>query len=81
MLNVSRKPTIRPGSHELIRIDQTLEPYLQLIQLTWGVILDRKDWVQPCRAPNMKIYPNESLSNLKYGNLKFGGSRGKMIFF
>ena len=31
--------------------------------------------------PNMKIYLDESLPNLKRGNLKFGGSRGKMVFF
>ena len=29
----------------------------------------------------MKIYPNESLSDLKRGNLMFGGSRGKIFFF
>ena len=28
----------------------------------------------------MKIYLDESLSNLKRGNLMFGGSRGKMEF-
>ena len=31
--------------------------------------------------PNMKIYLNESLSDLKRENLKFGGCRGKIIFF
>ena len=30
--------------------------------------------------PNMKIYWNESLPDLKRGNLKFGRSRGKMVF-
>ena len=29
----------------------------------------------------MKIYPDESLPELKRGNLKFGGSMGKMVFF
>ena len=29
----------------------------------------------------MKIYPAEFLQDLKRGNLKFGGSRGKLIFF
>ena len=28
----------------------------------------------------MKIYPDESLSDLKKGNLKFGGCRGKKVF-
>ena len=31
--------------------------------------------------PNMKIYLDESLPNLKRGNLKFGGSRGKMVLY
>ena len=29
----------------------------------------------------MKIYPDDSLPDLKRGNLKFGESRGKMVFF
>ena len=29
----------------------------------------------------MMIYPDDSLPNLKRGNLKFGGSRGIMVFF
>ena len=29
----------------------------------------------------MKIYSDESLLEIKSENLKFGGSRGKMIFF
>ena len=29
----------------------------------------------------MKIYSNESLVNLKRGNLKFGGSGSEMVFF
>ena len=29
----------------------------------------------------MKIYPDESLPDLKRGNLMFGGSSGKMVFF
>ena len=33
------------------------------------------------RLPNMKIYPNESLPDLKMVNLMFGGSRAKMVFF
>jgi len=30
---------------------------------------------------NMKIYSNEYLPDIKRGNFKFGGSRGKMVFF
>ena len=30
--------------------------------------------------PNMKIYPDESLPDLTRENLKFGWSRGKMVF-
>ena len=29
----------------------------------------------------MKIYSDESLPELKRGNLKFEGSRGEMVFF
>ena len=29
----------------------------------------------------MKIYSDKSLSDLKRENLKFGGSRSKMVFF
>ena len=29
----------------------------------------------------MKIYSDESLLDLKRGNLKYGGIRGKMVFF
>ena len=29
----------------------------------------------------MKIYSDESLPDLKMRNLKFGGSRGKILFF
>ena len=29
----------------------------------------------------MKIYSDKSLPDLKMGNIKFGGSRSKMVFF
>ena len=31
--------------------------------------------------PNMRIDSDKSLPDLKRGNMKFGGSRGKMVFF
>ena len=33
------------------------------------------------RLSNMKIYSKESLPDLKTGNIRFEGSRGKMFFF
>ena len=50
MLNVSIMPTIRQGSHRLIRVEPDLGTLSTSKPLTWGVITARKGWVQPCRA-------------------------------
>ena len=48
MLNVSRMPMIRPGWS--MRVEPNPEPLLHPIQITRGVSLDRRGWVQPCKS-------------------------------
>ena len=50
MLNVSRMPTIRPGSHELMRVEPDLETLATSKKTNLGVSWDSKDLFQPSKA-------------------------------
>ena len=78
MLNVSRMPTIRLGSHRLMRV---LNPCDSQSNKLGESVEQGKVGSSHVGLPNMKIYLDQSLLDLKRGNLKFGGSRGKIIFY
>ena len=56
-----------------------LNPWRQRSQLTLGVSLSRKDGSIHVGLPNMKIYADECLLDIRRGNIRFGGSRDKMV--
>ena len=82
MLNMSRMPTIIPGSHGLMRIELDFGTLSTSKPTNLGELVDLgKFGSNHVGILNTMIYLKESLPDLKRENHRFGGFRGKMVFF
>ena len=82
MLNVSRMPTIRPG---FTRIDvcrtRPRNPFYNKDKKLGKLVEIRKVGSNHEGLSSTKIYSKESFTDLKRRNLRFEGSRGKIVLF
>ena len=82
MLNMSRMPAIRPGFTGIdAHRTRPRNPYNSKANKLGEFVELEKVVSNHIGLSNMKIYSKESLPDLKRGNHRFGGSRGKMVFF
>ena len=82
MLNVSRMPMIRPGFTQIDACrTRPRNPYNSQANKLGELVDLGKVRSSHEGLSNTKIYSNESLSDLKRENLRFGGSKGQMVFF